>query len=66
MLGGQYSGYLFPMGPFFALGALAGLPWLVHRLWLGAVLALAAWGTVRLLDAMLERARGVRTRSPAC
>ncbi len=58
--GGQYSGYLFPMGPFFALGRAAGLaPWLVHRLWLGALLALAAWGTLRLLDALLERPRGV-------
>ncbi len=56
---GQYAGYLFPMGPFFALGDLLGLaPWLVHRLWLGTLLALAAWGTVRLLDAMLERPRG--------
>ena len=43
--GGQYSGYLFPMGPFFALGDLAGLPaWLVQRLWLGAVLALRGLG----------------------
>ena len=58
--GGQYGGYLFPMGPFFALGRLAGLsPWLVQRLWLGAVLALAAWGTVRLLDALLDRPRGI-------
>ena len=57
--GGQYGGYLFPMGPFFALGRLAGLdPWLVQRLWLGAVLALAAWGTVRLLDSLLGRPRG--------
>ena len=57
--GGQYGGYLFPMGPFFALGRLIGLsPWLVQRLWLGLVLALAAWGTVRLLDALLERPRG--------
>jgi hypothetical protein len=55
--GGQYSGYLFPMGPVFALGRLAGLaPWLVQRLWLGAVLAVAAWGVVRLVDAMVEDA----------
>ncbi len=57
--GGQYGGYLFPMGPFFAAGRLLGLDsWLVHRLWLGALLALAAWGTLRLLDALLGRPRG--------
>jgi arabinofuranan 3-O-arabinosyltransferase len=56
---GQYSGYLFPMGPFFALGDLLGLPdWVVQRLWLGLLLALAAWGTVRLLDVLLDRERG--------
>src|SRR3954452_13557390 len=49
--GGQYGGYLFPMGPFFALGHLLGAaPWLVQRLWLGLVLTLAAWGAVRLMD----------------
>ena len=59
--GGQYGGYLFPMGPFFALGRLIGLePWLVQRLWLGTVLAFAAWGTVRLLDALLGRRAGWR------
>jgi arabinofuranan 3-O-arabinosyltransferase len=57
---GQYAGYLWPMGPFYALGDLLGLaPWVTHRLWLGTLLALAAWGTVRLLDALLERPRGV-------
>jgi arabinofuranan 3-O-arabinosyltransferase len=56
---GQYSGYLFPMGPFFALGDLLGLPdWVVQRLWLGLLLALTAWGTVRLLDALLDGERG--------
>jgi arabinofuranan 3-O-arabinosyltransferase len=58
--GGQTAGYLFPMGPFFALGDLLGLsPWVVQRLWLGTLLALGAWGTVRLLDALLTRRRGV-------
>src|SRR5205085_7347528 len=39
---------------------LLGLaPWLVERLWLGLLLALAAWGTVRLLDALLSPERGV-------
>jgi arabinofuranan 3-O-arabinosyltransferase len=53
---GQYAGYLFPMGPFFALGDLAGLgPWLTHRLWLGAVLAIAVVGAVRLADALVPR-----------
>ena len=57
--GGQYGGYLFPMGPFFALGHALGLaPWLVQRLWLGLVLALAAWGVVRLMDELAGR-RGV-------
>ena len=41
---GQYSGYLFPMGPFFALGDLLGVaPWVVHRLWLGTLLAIAQY-----------------------
>src|SRR3712207_249239 len=45
---GQYAGYLFPMGPFHALGHELGLaPWLVQRLWLGTLLAVAAWGVVR-------------------
>ncbi len=58
--GGQYSGYLWPMGPFFALGQLIGLPaWVVERLWLGTLLALAAWGVVRLLDGLSNRRRGV-------
>ena len=57
---GQQAGYLFPMGPFFALGHLLGLPdWIVQRLWLGTLLALAAWGGVRLLDALLPRPRGI-------
>src|SRR5206468_1548633 len=48
--GGQYSGYLWPMGPWFALGHAVGLsPWLVQRLWLGALLALGGWGTVWVL-----------------
>src|SRR4051794_22476229 len=49
------------MGPFFALLHGIGLsPWVVQRLWLGTLLALGAWGVVRLLDALLpERPRGV-------
>jgi hypothetical protein len=58
--GGQYAGYLLPMGPFFALGDAVGLSaWVTHRLWLGLVLALAAWGMVRLLDELHSPERGV-------
>ncbi|MEA2495603.1 MAG: arabinofuranan 3-O-arabinosyltransferase, partial [Thermoleophilaceae bacterium] len=56
----QYSGYLFPMGPFFA--ALHGLgvsDWVADRLWLGLLLALGCWGVVRLGDVLFERPRGV-------
>src|SRR3954454_17284297 len=59
VFGAQYSGYAWPMAPWFALGDAAGLPtWLVHRLWLGTVLAIAAIGIVRLLDALASPRRG--------
>ena len=45
----QAAGYLFPMGPFFALGHLAGLPpWVIQRLWIGTVGAAAFGGMVLL------------------
>lgn len=45
----QAVGYLFPMGPFFALGRLARLePWVIQRLWIGTVGVVAFLGTVRL------------------
>ena len=45
----QAAGYLFPMGPFFALGQLAGLePWVIQRLWIGTVGAAAFAGVVLL------------------
>lgn len=59
VFGAQYSGYAWPMAPWFALGDALGMPvWLVHRLWLGTILALAAWGVVRLLDVLATRRRG--------
>jgi arabinofuranan 3-O-arabinosyltransferase len=56
----QYSGYLWPMGPFFALLHSIGIsPWLVQRLWLGLLFALSVWGMLKLLDALIGRPRGV-------
>jgi arabinofuranan 3-O-arabinosyltransferase len=45
----QAIGYLFPMGPFFALGKLAAIPaWITQRLWIAALLIAAFTGTRRL------------------
>jgi arabinofuranan 3-O-arabinosyltransferase len=53
---GQQAGYLFPMGPFFAAGHALGLSdWVVQRLWLGTVLAIAAIGAARLVSLLLGR-----------
>ena len=55
----QYAGYLFPMGPWFALGKALGLaPWVTQRLWLGTILALGVWGLIKLLDELVGRPRG--------
>src|SRR5439155_20845040 len=48
------------VGPFFAVGHLVGIPdWVVGRLWLGTLIALASWGVVRLMDALYRPGRGV-------
>jgi arabinofuranan 3-O-arabinosyltransferase len=55
----QYSGYLWPMGPFFAVLHTAGLgAWVVERIWIGLLFALSVWGLLRLLDALIGRPRG--------
>ncbi|MFL5823179.1 MAG: alpha-(1-_3)-arabinofuranosyltransferase family protein, partial [Solirubrobacteraceae bacterium] len=56
---GQYVGYLFPMGPWYDLMHLLGIPtWVGQRLWLAALLFAAAYGVVRLLDVLLGSERG--------
>ncbi len=53
----QAYGYLWPMGPFFWLGALLDLPgWVVQRLWWALLLCTAFVGTAKVV-----RALGVRS-----
>ena len=55
----QAYGYLFPMGPFFALGQFADVPaWIVQRLWFAALMSVAFLGVVML-------ARRLRIGTPA-
>jgi arabinofuranan 3-O-arabinosyltransferase len=45
----QAVGYLFPMGPFYAVGDLVGLPaWITQRLWLTLLLCVAFLGVRRI------------------
>ncbi len=54
----QAVGYLFPMGPFSALGHAVGLaPWVTQRLWIGAILVVGFLGARAL-------ARGLGVRGP--
>lgn len=49
----QAYGYLWPMGSFFWLGDLAGLPdWIVQRLWWFTLLFTAYLGMIVLLNAL--------------
>ena len=57
---GQFVGYLFPMGPWFAAADALGISiWVAQRVWLGLLLGLAAWGVVRLMDGLYRPERGV-------
>jgi len=53
LLQNQSVGYLFPMGPFFLLGHLLGVPpWITQRLWMALILSVATWGVIRLADTL--------------
>ncbi|MGY1727363.1 alpha-(1-_3)-arabinofuranosyltransferase family protein [Geodermatophilus sp. SYSU D01062] len=57
----QAYGYLFPMGPFSALGDAAGLPaWVVQRLWWALLMSTAFLGVV-----VLVRRLGIGTPAAA-
>ena len=45
----QAYGYLFPMGPFFAIGHALQLPtWVIQRSWVACLFILAFWGIDRI------------------
>lgn len=49
----QAYGYLFPIGPFFALADLVGLPpWVAQRIWTALLLVLAYAGVVAVCRAL--------------
>lgn len=49
----QAYGYLFPIGPFFALGQLLGIPvWITQRLWCALLLGTAFLGILLLSRAL--------------
>ena len=57
----EYIGYLLPMGPFFAVVHLLGVPvWVAQRLWLGSILFAAGLGVLYLC-----RILGLRGPGPA-
>ena len=56
----EYIGYLLPMGPFFAVFHLLGVPvWVAQRLWLGSILMGAGVGVL-----YLSRILGLRGPGP--
>ncbi|MEU3465729.1 alpha-(1-_3)-arabinofuranosyltransferase family protein [Streptomyces sp. NPDC006733] len=57
----QAVGYAFPMGPFYVLAEGIGLPpWIVERLWMSLIVAVAFWGAVRLAERLAVGTAGSR------
>jgi hypothetical protein len=55
----QNIGYLFPMGPYYWLMHLVGVPaWVSQRIWLGSILFAAALGVLFLLRTLNVRGPG--------
>ncbi|WP_327722476.1 DUF3367 domain-containing protein [Streptomyces sp. NBC_00490] len=47
----QYTGYLWPMLPFYWLADAVHLPvWLAERLWMSLIVSVAFWGALRLAE----------------
>ncbi|MFD3836359.1 alpha-(1-_3)-arabinofuranosyltransferase family protein [Streptomyces sp. NPDC058642] len=47
----QYTGYLWPMLPFYWLADAVQLPvWLAERLWMSLIVSVAFWGALRLAE----------------
>ena len=56
----QYTGYLWPMGPFYALAHKIGLSaWLTQRIWMALIFFLAAWGCSAWSTGSISPQRGI-------
>ncbi|MEU6367073.1 alpha-(1-_3)-arabinofuranosyltransferase [Streptomyces sp. NPDC046931] len=57
----QYTGYLWPMLPYYALAKAVQLPvWLAERLWMSIVVSVAFWGALRLAERLAVGTRASR------
>lgn len=62
----QNIGYLFPMGPYYAVMDGLGLPdWVAQRIWMGSIIFLAGLGVRYLLRTLDWSGRGVTVASIA-